>query len=62
MRKQLKVSALNGVAPLLAGGTTLHTLFKLPVEKNEKIVGNLAPLTGNESLENSVKRHRISVH
>ncbi|GBN45019.1 hypothetical protein AVEN_56215-1 [Araneus ventricosus] len=31
----------------LVGGTTLYTLFKLPVEKDGKMVGNLAPIIGN---------------
>src|SRR5258705_6468432 len=45
-KKAVNVGALTGVAALV-GGTTLHTLFKLPVEKGGKMVGNLAPLTGN---------------
>ncbi|GFX87084.1 ATP-dependent DNA helicase [Trichonephila clavipes] len=37
---------LAGVTVRLVVGTTLHTLFKLTVEKGGQIVGNWAPLTG----------------
>ncbi|GFY77167.1 ATP-dependent DNA helicase [Trichonephila inaurata madagascariensis] len=46
-KKMVKVGALTNVAAQLVGGTTVHTLFELPIEKNGKIVENLAPLTGN---------------
>ncbi|GFY49317.1 ATP-dependent DNA helicase [Trichonephila inaurata madagascariensis] len=44
---RIRLFVTGSVIAWLVGGTTLHTLFKLPVEKDGKIVGNLAPLTGN---------------
>ncbi|GFY56290.1 ATP-dependent DNA helicase [Trichonephila inaurata madagascariensis] len=57
VRRQLEVSALTGVAARLVGRTTLHALFKLPVDKDGKIMENLAPLSGNylEVLRNQRK-------
>ena len=37
---------LTGVAALLVGGTTLHSTFKLPVQKDESIL-EMPQLTGN---------------
>ncbi|CAG9799443.1 unnamed protein product [Chironomus riparius] len=41
-----KSAALTGVAARLVGGMTLHSILKLPVEKNGRTTG-LAILTGN---------------
>lgn len=41
----LILAALTGVAARLVGGTTLHSLLKLPVQKDGKIV-NLPILAG----------------
>ncbi|GBM63464.1 hypothetical protein AVEN_260899-1 [Araneus ventricosus] len=46
-KKAVGVCTLTGVAARFVGETMLHTLFKLPVEKDGKILGNLAPLIGN---------------
>lgn len=42
----VKVAALTGVAARLVNGTTLHTAFKLPVQKDGRITG-MTPLAGN---------------
>ena len=45
-KKAVKVCALTGVAARLVGGTTLHSTFKLPVQKDGTI-RQMQPLTGN---------------
>lgn len=46
-KNAVKVAALTGVAARLAGGSTLHTMLKLPVQKDGFIVSNMPMLTGN---------------
>jgi len=46
-KKAVKVAALTGVAARLIGGTTLHSLLKLPVQKDGLITPNVPLLTGN---------------
>lgn len=46
-RTAAKVGALTGVAARLVGGTTLHNLLKLPVQKDGFITPNMPLLTGN---------------
>lgn len=45
-KQVVKVGALTGVAARLVGGSTLHSLLKLPVQKDGIIV-NMPLLTGN---------------
>lgn len=45
-RKAVKVAALTGVAARLVGGTTIHSLLKLPVQKDGVITPNMPQLTG----------------
>ena len=46
-KQAVKVGALTGVAARLVGGLTLHSLLKLPVQKNGKNVRDMPMLSGN---------------
>ena len=46
-RKAVNVGALTGVASRLVHGSTLHSLLKLPVQKDGFILPNILQLTGN---------------
>jgi PIF1-like helicase/Helitron helicase-like domain at N-terminus len=47
-RTAVQVGALTGVAARLVEGRTLHSMFKLPIEKsNRRIAASLDPLSGN---------------
>lgn len=37
----VKVCALTGVAALLMSGSTIHSMFKLPVQKDGRMTGNV---------------------
>jgi ATP-dependent DNA helicase PIF1 len=45
-RNVVRVGAYTGVAAQLVGGQTLHSLLKLPVQKEGKIISNVPILTG----------------
>lgn len=46
-KQAVKVAALTGVAARLVAGQTIHSLLKLPVQKDGQLVYNLPLLTGN---------------
>ncbi|XP_050518912.1 ATP-dependent DNA helicase PIF1-like [Diabrotica virgifera virgifera] len=46
-KKAAKVCVQTGVAARLVGERTIHSTFKLPVEKDGKVGSTVPPLTGN---------------